>query len=400
MIVTLLTVLGVATARRRLSARPSGGGPATGCAASTLGGARRRPGRRLRGDRPRWLFIWLLAGMLASAPIGDLGAVHPRVHGHPGHRRPAAAEPAAHRPHRAVPRPARASPASSPASSPIPGPRSSCPATDAARSRRSGRRVAVDPAGRGDGCGGLLTGSGFVAAPELRRHQRPRRRGHRRHRRRSTGARAPADAGHLRPETDVAVLRVDGSTRRRSRWPPTASRRGTGGAILGYPGGGSLTHRAGRRAAVRPRHVGATSTTTTSPRRVDLRAPGRACGPGNSGGPFVLPDGRVAGVVFARSVSEDDVAYALTRRRAGRRPGQAQPARPRPVSTGRVRGGLSGASTATCREGPSAPAWPSGCSSRTTRLAPASRSSLDHAVAGDLGQAVEAVDAGLRRWRR
>ena len=33
--------------------------------------------------------------------------------------------------------------------------------------------------------------------------------------------------------------------------------------------------------------------------------------PGNSGGPFVLADGRVAGVVFARSISDEDIAYAL-----------------------------------------------------------------------------------------
>ena len=32
---------------------------------------------------------------------------------------------------------------------------------------------------------------------------------------------------------------------------------------------------------------------------------------GNSGGPFVLPDGRVAGVVFANSVVADDVGYAI-----------------------------------------------------------------------------------------
>ena len=32
---------------------------------------------------------------------------------------------------------------------------------------------------------------------------------------------------------------------------------------------------------------------------------------GNSGGPFVLPDGRVAGVVFANSVIDDEVGYAI-----------------------------------------------------------------------------------------
>jgi S1-C subfamily serine protease len=33
--------------------------------------------------------------------------------------------------------------------------------------------------------------------------------------------------------------------------------------------------------------------------------------PGNSGGPVVVPDGRVIGVVFSRSLSQADVGYAL-----------------------------------------------------------------------------------------
>jgi S1-C subfamily serine protease len=33
--------------------------------------------------------------------------------------------------------------------------------------------------------------------------------------------------------------------------------------------------------------------------------------PGNSGGPFVLADGRVAGVVFAASSADDEVGYAI-----------------------------------------------------------------------------------------
>ena len=32
---------------------------------------------------------------------------------------------------------------------------------------------------------------------------------------------------------------------------------------------------------------------------------------GNSGGPFVLASGRVAGLVFASSVADDDVGYAI-----------------------------------------------------------------------------------------
>jgi S1-C subfamily serine protease len=34
--------------------------------------------------------------------------------------------------------------------------------------------------------------------------------------------------------------------------------------------------------------------------------------PGNSGGPFVLPGGKVAGLIFGASVTNDDVGYAIT----------------------------------------------------------------------------------------
>jgi hypothetical protein len=41
----------------------------------------------------------------------------------------------------------------------------------------------------------------------------------------------------------------------------------------------------------------------------ELRSPVRQ---GDSGGPFVLPDGSVAGVVFAASTTDGDTGYALT----------------------------------------------------------------------------------------
>jgi S1-C subfamily serine protease len=34
--------------------------------------------------------------------------------------------------------------------------------------------------------------------------------------------------------------------------------------------------------------------------------------PGNSGGPFVLSDGEVAGVVFAASTTDNKIGYAIT----------------------------------------------------------------------------------------
>ena len=55
--------------------------------------------------------------------------------------------------------------------------------------------------------------------------------------------------------------------------------------------------------------------------------------PGNSGGPFVLTDGEVAGLVFAASTTDPHVGYALTSREIQPLVQRAE-SRTRPVSTG------------------------------------------------------------------
>jgi S1-C subfamily serine protease len=119
------------------------------------------------------------------------------------------------------------------------------------------------------------------------------------------------------PRMDLAVLYLPNSP-----GPPLdlASQdvgRGDRGAVLGYPNGGPLT--GGRAAVLRAfdpvgrdiyggaeiqRHV------------LELQAVVR---PGNSGGPFVLSDGSVAGVVFAASTTDDHVGYAISSREVGSR---------------------------------------------------------------------------------
>ena len=85
--------------------------------------------------------------------------------------------------------------------------------------------------------------------------------------------------------------------------------RGAVGATIGYPGGGDET--------VKPATVAATYLATgldvTGSSRVtrqilELRA---RVAPGDSGGPFVLADGTVGGVVFAESRVDPAVGYAL-----------------------------------------------------------------------------------------
>jgi S1-C subfamily serine protease len=111
------------------------------------------------------------------------------------------------------------------------------------------------------------------------------------------------------PDLDLAVLRVEGPTGPVLVLETESIDRGARGAVLGYPGGGPLD---ARRAAVR-RTIEAIGRDIYGHGEVErlvleLQTVVR---PGNSGGPFVLADGRVGGVVFAASSSDDEVGYAI-----------------------------------------------------------------------------------------
>ncbi|HEX2029961.1 MAG TPA: MarP family serine protease [Actinomycetota bacterium] len=110
-------------------------------------------------------------------------------------------------------------------------------------------------------------------------------------------------------DLDLAVLRIGGSTTDLDLARALADR-GTPGAVVGYPGGGGLT---GVRAAVRQvitaRGADIYGEDTVTRQVYELQTVVR---PGNSGGPFVTPDGQVAGVVFAASAGSEGLGYALT----------------------------------------------------------------------------------------
>jgi S1-C subfamily serine protease len=111
-------------------------------------------------------------------------------------------------------------------------------------------------------------------------------------------------------ELDVAVLRVAGLHEPTLNFRAVAPARGTIGATFGFPGGGN--------AAVEPATVAAvydatgldvTGRARVTRELVELRA---AIEPGDSGGPFLLSDGTVGGVVFAESRVDPSVGYALS----------------------------------------------------------------------------------------
>lgn len=114
------------------------------------------------------------------------------------------------------------------------------------------------------------------------------------------------------PEIDVAVVHVQGLTAGPLQLQQSIQERGTPGATLGYPGHLNGQFR-GNRAAVQATYQ-ATGRDIYGRGLVnrqvyELRSPVRQ---GDSGGPFVLPDGQVAGVVFAASTTDRSTGYALT----------------------------------------------------------------------------------------
>lgn len=111
-------------------------------------------------------------------------------------------------------------------------------------------------------------------------------------------------------ELDVALLYAPGVTAPPLAFAATDPTRGALGATVGYPGGGNETvERATVAATYNATGLDVTGEARVTRRIIELRA--RVI-PGDSGGPFVLQDGTVGGVVFAQSKVDPAVGYALS----------------------------------------------------------------------------------------
>lgn len=114
------------------------------------------------------------------------------------------------------------------------------------------------------------------------------------------------------PATDLAIVHVTGLAGPPLDLNTSELERGTPGATLGFPGSSAPELDVDRAAVqdaypARGRDIYGRDDVT---RQVyELRASIRQ---GESGGPFALPTGEVAGVVFAASTTDDNVGYALT----------------------------------------------------------------------------------------
>lgn len=162
----------------------------------------------------------------------------------------------------------------------------------------------------GYACGGVSVGSGFVAADKhviTNAHV-------------IAGVREPVvihGSNRYRavpvwfdPKLDFAVVRVERLSAASLPLADTLAIRGQSGAILGYPGGGRLTIDpavilGSRQALGRDIYDRGLATRQVYEIQADIDQ-------GNSGGPLVLPDGTVAGVIFGESVTEPSRSYAFT----------------------------------------------------------------------------------------
>ena len=190
---------------------------------------------------------------------------------------------------------------------PAPGlPGAGAAVVEAALARAGASTVKVT----GVGCGRGQSGSGFVAASGLIVTNAHVIAGVGRPVVESRAGRSPATPVLFDPDLDVAVLRVD---RLSSRPLPVLADevgRGTRGAAVGYPGGGSLR---AEPAVVLAQYdaLGRDIYSRSLTRRpvYELQSRVRA---GNSGGPVVDRNGSVVGVVFSRSAAHSDIGFAIT----------------------------------------------------------------------------------------
>lgn len=111
------------------------------------------------------------------------------------------------------------------------------------------------------------------------------------------------------PIDDLAVVAVDGLTAATLQLSGDLAV-GEDAVVQGYPHGGPLTRGAAEVLAQSTESIPDIYGGPRNPREVYTLA--ALVQPGNSGGPLLATDGRVAGVVFARNADDPELGYAMT----------------------------------------------------------------------------------------
>lgn len=124
------------------------------------------------------------------------------------------------------------------------------------------------------------------------------------------GGPVPATVVYYNEDLDIAVLSFADGDRTPLKFAGQKTAKGISVAVLGYPQDGPYDARAGRvRGTQKLRSPDIYGNGTVVREVLSLRTVVR---PGNSGGPVVRADGKVVGLVFAASISDNETGYALS----------------------------------------------------------------------------------------
>lgn len=174
---------------------------------------------------------------------------------------------------------------------------------------RAAKDSTVEVVGEGCDVGFVNQGTGFVAGAELVVTNAHVVAGTEKQWVQVDGDPLAASVVAFDPDLDIAALRVPGLDLEPLPLLQGEAARGDVGVVLGFPGGGSLQpDDAAVLAVIEPVGVDIYGEGEVRRRIYELQT---TIERGNSGGPFVLADGRVAGLVFASSADRVEVGYAI-----------------------------------------------------------------------------------------
>lgn len=188
---------------------------------------------------------------------------------------------------------------------------------------------------KGQGCGGIVSGSGFVVGNGMVATNAHVVAGIAKPYVQDSAGTHKATTIWFDPKLDLAILRASDLTGSPLVLSSTAIKPGTAAAALGYPDGGQFEATPAavlRSLKARGRDIYNQQQTLRTIYEVQSKIVH-----GNSGGPLVDKQGQVIGVVFAESTNYQELGYALTNDQVIPAVTQAA-ARLQPVSTGQCAG--------------------------------------------------------------
>lgn len=163
---------------------------------------------------------------------------------------------------------------------------------------------------QGQGCGGIVEGSGFVAADNLVVTNAHVVAGVENPQVIDIAAARTATVVWFDPNLDLAILRANDLAGEPLDLDKQIAVRGTASVVLGYPQGHGFT--ASPSIVLDSFNARGRDIYNQNITEREVYAINADVRQGNSGGPLLDADGEVIGVIFAQSVNQDEVGYAFT----------------------------------------------------------------------------------------